>query len=119
MKEGMLIFYHMNEFTKIVIDLKNISVKVDDEDQALILLCSLPPSYEHFIDTLLYGRDDISVEDVKASLNSKELKRRVLETHGEDQADGLMVRGRTEKKESGKKGRARSKSKSIKKVKCY
>ena len=84
MKEGMSISNHLNEFTKIVIDLKNISVKVDDEDQAFILLCSLPPSYEYFVDILLYGRDDIFVKNVNASLNSKELKWWVLETHGED-----------------------------------
>ena len=67
MKEGTPISNHLNEFNRIVIDLKNIECKVEDEDQALILLCSLPPSFEHFVNTMLYGsrRDSISVNDVK------------------------------------------------------
>ena len=67
MKEGTPSSNHLNEFDRIAIDLKNIECKVEDEDHALILLCSLPPSFEHFVNTMLYGsrRDSISVNDVK------------------------------------------------------
>nr|GEX34471.1 retrovirus-related Pol polyprotein from transposon TNT 1-94 [Tanacetum cinerariifolium] len=43
----------LDEFNKIVLDLSNIEVKFKDEDLALLLLTSLPASYEHFVDTLL------------------------------------------------------------------
>lgn len=38
--------------------------KIDDEDRALIVLCWLPPFYEHFVITLPYGKDTIFMEYV-------------------------------------------------------
>lgn len=66
MAEGTSVKAHVDEFNSILMDLGNLEVKIDDEDQALLLLCSLPPSYKHFRETLIYGRDSISVEDVKS-----------------------------------------------------
>ena len=78
MKEGTPIKDHLDEFNKILMDLKNINARIDEEDQALILLCSLPPSFENFIDGMLYGRDTLSLEDVKSALHSKELRQKQL-----------------------------------------
>ena len=55
-------------------DLKNIDVRIDEEDQALILLYSLPNSFENFVNSMLYGRDTLSLEDVKSALHCKELR---------------------------------------------
>ncbi|GJW10457.1 retrovirus-related pol polyprotein from transposon TNT 1-94 [Tanacetum coccineum] len=54
---------HIDEFNKIILDLANIEVNFKDEDLALLLLPSLPASYEHFVDTLLYGRKELTLED--------------------------------------------------------
>lgn len=40
-KEGMPLCDNLDDFNRIIFDLKNIDVKVDDKVQALILLCSL------------------------------------------------------------------------------
>lgn len=42
--EVIAIKYHLPEFNSIIMDLKNIYVEIRNEDQALLLLCSLPSS---------------------------------------------------------------------------
>ncbi|GKA54709.1 hypothetical protein Tco_0753658 [Tanacetum coccineum] len=76
----------------------------DNEDRVLILLCSLPKSYEHLVITLLYGRETISMEDVKSALNSSELRKKVSADYVEESANGLMVRGRRNDKASSSRG---------------
>ena len=115
MKEGTPVSDHLDEFNRIVIDLKNIECKVEDEDHALILLYSLPPSFEHFVDTMFYGygRDSISIDEVKDALNSKEMKKKVFENWGNNCADGLVARGRCRSNEYGSSSN-REKSRSSK-----
>ncbi|GKB43117.1 retrovirus-related pol polyprotein from transposon TNT 1-94 [Tanacetum coccineum] len=88
---GKKLSEHIDEFNKLIGDLANIEVDIDDEDQALMLLTSLPSSYDNFVETLIYGRESLTLEDVLSSLNSRELKKR---TNAKDDGDGLYVRGR-------------------------
>ncbi|GJY91424.1 retrotransposon protein, putative, ty1-copia subclass [Tanacetum coccineum] len=114
---GRKISEHIDEFNKIVLDLANIEVKFEDEDLALLLLTSLPASYEHFVDTLLYEREALTLEDVMATLNSKEIKER-SKAKGDD-GEGLYVRGRTDRRDSRQsRGKSRSKSQGVR-LKCY
>ncbi|KAH9646639.1 hypothetical protein KPL70_024932 [Citrus sinensis] len=116
MEEGSSLANHIDHFNRIILDLEDINVKLEDEDKAIILLSSLPPSYEHFVDTLLYGRQSITMADVKDSLSSKEVTRKSEVKDGE----GLTARGRPEKKDYSNKNRKRSKSKSkSKNLKCF
>nr|GEU73717.1 retrovirus-related Pol polyprotein from transposon TNT 1-94 [Tanacetum cinerariifolium] len=109
MPAGRKISEHIDEFNKIFLDLANIEVKFEDEDLALLLLTSLPASYEHFVDTLLYGQEAFTLEDVMATLNSKEIKER-SKANGDD-GEGLYVRGRTNRRDSRQlRGKSRSKS---------
>ncbi|MBA0721806.1 hypothetical protein Golax_009310, partial [Gossypium laxum] len=38
----------------------------------MLLLCSLPPSYKSFKETLIYDKDKLSFEDVKGHLLSRD-----------------------------------------------
>ena len=70
-------------------------VKIEDEDQALILLCSLPYSIENLVDTMLYGRTTITFNDVKNSRMSKELKIKVSVGEEVSSSDLFVGKGRT------------------------
>ena len=72
-------------------------------------MCFLPNSYG-FVDTMVYGRDTLSIKDVKVALNSRELEKWVSKSREDDSSEGLVARGRTRKKNNGRKGRSRSKS---------
>ncbi|PWA96018.1 zinc finger, CCHC-type [Artemisia annua] len=110
---------HTDEFNKLILDLANIDIEIEDEDHALMLLTSLPSSYENFVETLLYGRESLTMEDVLATLNSRELKKRTEGTK-EETGDGLYVRGGSDhsrKAHSG--GSSRFKSRGGTKLKCF
>ncbi|KAJ4724837.1 Retrovirus-related Pol polyprotein from transposon TNT 1-94 [Melia azedarach] len=97
--------FHLNE-----------GIKIEDEDQALIVLTSLPPSYEHFVDTLLYGRTSVSLDHVKSTLTSKELNKKAEANF--DLADALVARGRSNRRDYKGKKDSRSRFKG-KKLKCF
>ncbi|MBA0870489.1 hypothetical protein Goshw_013112, partial [Gossypium schwendimanii] len=72
MNECELLRDYINQFITLLNDLNNIEIQIDDKDQAMLLLCSLPLSYKSFRETLIYGRDKLSFEDVKGHLLSKD-----------------------------------------------
>ncbi|MFQ6661097.1 hypothetical protein Gotur_029371 [Gossypium turneri] len=72
MNECELLRDHISQFITLLNDLQNVEVKIDDEGQVMLLLCSLPSSYKSFRETLIYGRDKLLFEDVKDHLLSKD-----------------------------------------------
>ncbi|GJR23356.1 zinc finger, CCHC-type containing protein [Tanacetum coccineum] len=84
---------YIDEFHKLVGDLAAIDTAISDEDQAFLLLTSLPSSNDNLVETLLYGRDTMKLEDVVATLNSRELQK-MTEAKG-DGGEGLYVRRRS------------------------
>ncbi|KAK2397311.1 alpha carbonic anhydrase [Trifolium repens] len=74
MVETKPITEQLAEFNKILDDLANIDVTLEDGDKALHLLCALPKSYEGFKDTMLYGKESaVTLEEVQSALRTKEL----------------------------------------------
>lgn len=89
----------IDDFNKLILDL---------EDQAIIFLNSLPDSYEHFVDIIMFGTESLTMDEVQTTLVSKELTMKV--DPRETNVESLLARGHTEKKNSQKKGKSRSKS---------
>ena len=72
MTEGRDLQAHIDDFNKLVMDLEKTGVEYEDKDKALVLLYSLPMSYETLVDILQHGRDTISLEDIVSALKTKE-----------------------------------------------
>ncbi|GKG10076.1 hypothetical protein Tco_0338822, partial [Tanacetum coccineum] len=68
----------IEDINKLILDLENIDIEIEVEDQALILLTPLTSSYENVVETLLYWRKSLTMEDVLTTLNSRELKKRIV-----------------------------------------
>ncbi|GJR64718.1 hypothetical protein Tco_0010783 [Tanacetum coccineum] len=64
MSPGTKLGDHIDEFNKFILDLANIDIEIEDEDRALMLLTSLPLSYEKFVETLLFriGKNYLTME---------------------------------------------------------
>src|SRR5436190_6822526 len=104
MKKGTPILQHLNLFNKIVSDLLALEVKLEEEDKALLLLGSLPSSYDHLVTTIMYGKETLELEDVRVVLMNNEIMKKTDTT---EEASGLVT----------KKGRGGSRSRGPKRDK--
>ncbi|GJW84274.1 retrovirus-related pol polyprotein from transposon TNT 1-94 [Tanacetum coccineum] len=114
-EEGSALKYHLDVLNSILMDLKNVEVKIDDEGTALILLVSLPPLFENLVNSFVVGKDTIALEDVRSILHSQELRHQASGT-SESQLVGLSAtgqdRGRNRTQKGKGKGRYKDRSKS-------
>ncbi|KAL7181375.1 hypothetical protein ACSBR1_040290 [Camellia fascicularis] len=109
-KKGILMNEHLNNFNKILTDLKNLDDHIGDEDKALLLLNSLPDSYDHLTTTLLYGKEKIKYVDVANALVNNEFRRKDKSANRDSASEALTVRGRTNNRRYAGRGKSRSKS---------
>jgi hypothetical protein len=116
LQEGGSVLMHISVFKEIVADLTSVEVKFDDEHLALLLLCSLPASYNNFQDTILYSHVELIVAKVYEALAAKEKMRQMVNSEDAASSSGeaLNIWGRTEQKKSnsGGKGKGNQKGRS-------
>ncbi|KAH9752456.1 hypothetical protein KPL71_014688 [Citrus sinensis] len=122
---GVSIHEHIDVFNKIILDLEGVeTIKIGDKDKAFFLLSSLPKSYEGFVDTTLYGRTTLTLEDVKASLCSKEIQRHSGDLD-QNPGEGLMAKAEKKKDKKKKKSKNQfkkedeSEKEKMKRRKCF
>ncbi|XLS81097.1 hypothetical protein HN51_046928, partial [Arachis hypogaea] len=89
---------YIDDFNRMIFDVAAVGINVEDVDQAMILLTSLPPSYDHFCDTILYGRSEIIVKN-----------KLVSESTADNPAARLFITsGRSQERESTSSSKSRS-----------
>jgi len=71
----------MNNYTKLLADLANMDVVIEDEDKALILLSSIPEEeYETFSFTLINNKQFIGYSEVSSALVNHEQRKKDKES---------------------------------------
>ncbi|KAH9698871.1 Integrase catalytic domain-containing protein [Citrus sinensis] len=85
------------------------------EGKALLLVSSLPSSYSNFVDALMYGRQTLSLDEVKAALNTRGLQEK---SGNMNSGEVLAVKARTDKYDGKKKKQGNNKQKT-KGKKCF
>jgi len=94
-EKGIFIGEHMNNYTKLLIDLADVDEVIKDEDKTLILLSSLPDDYETFILTLINCKQSLSYNKVSAALVNPELRQKDKESSNNTLPEALTARGKS------------------------
>ena len=111
MVEGSSLDEHIDEFNKVCDTLETTNEGLDDKSKALLLISSLSKSYEHLVDALMYGRQTLSLDEVKSALNTRELQEK--QGHTENGiSEGWTAKERFRKEN--KQGIQMNKSKNLK-----
>ena len=129
MVENALIAQHLNEFNTITNQLLSVEIDFDDEIRALIVLASLPKSWEAMRMTVsnFTGKEKFKYNDIRDLILAEEIRRRDAgETSGSGFALNLETRGRGNNRNSNwvrsksrNSNRNRSKSRSSQQVQCW
>ena len=93
MSENTDALQHLSKFNSLISQLLQFKVAFDDEDKTILLLASLPSSYENLMTTLLYGNDTLKFEQVSEALLSYNKTSKVA--NNESQALVIENRGRS------------------------
>jgi len=81
LKKGISIGECMNNYMKLLVNLANMDVVIEEEDKALILLSSFPDEdYETFVLILINGKQSLSYNEVSFVLINHELRRKDKES---------------------------------------
>ena len=68
---------NLGYFKKIIVGLANIGEKIDDKNQEIVILNSLPNNQKDLKTTIKYGKESLSLEDVLGALRSKDPEMKV------------------------------------------
>ena len=77
MLEGEDLINYIQKFNQVCLESMSLDVKIDGEDRALLLLYSLPMSYDGLIIILMYEKKILNFEEVVDVLRSNEQRKKI------------------------------------------
>ena len=97
MKEGTKVAEHLNVFNTLICQLSDMEVKIQEEDKAITLLCSLPESWDHFVTSIsLSTIDPLKFESIVGALSFEEVQRKSSTKIAVPEA--MIARGRSKER---------------------
>ena len=81
----------LDEFNKIILDLENIEVKIDDKDQAVLLLNALPKSFSNLVEAMKFAKESLTLEEVQIAMKAKDQESR---SEKRSNAESLNIHGK-------------------------
>lgn len=123
-KDGHSMIEHLNNFKGLVNQLTKIDMKIDDELQALLLLSSLPESWDTLVVTLSNSAPEgkLTMDTVSDNILGEEARRMERDESIHPEANVVDNPGRNEtrgRSKSRNPHQSRGKSKSRSKITCY
>jgi hypothetical protein len=92
MSKGTSMQPHLNKINSIIVDLESLDVKIGNENNAILLIVSLPSSFKYFKEIMFYGNHtSLCFENVKSNLLSKE--KFDVDSRSKPKGEDLIVRG--------------------------
>jgi hypothetical protein len=125
MSEGGSVADHLNEFNTVTNRLSSVKVEFDDEVRALLILCSLPESWNGLVMAVsnsVSGLNTLKFDDVVSVILSEEMRWKSM---GETSGNALNMENKGRQKDRGKgsencrnfrKGRSKSR---LGKIECW
>jgi len=77
--------------------LLDLKVNLEEDDKALLLLSSLPSSYDHLATTIMYVKKTLELENIRQMLQNNELMKKI---DSMEEVSRLFIKGQRESSKS-------------------
>ena len=76
MEDGTNLMEYLNVFKRLLDQLGRVDIKVEEEDEVLLLFISLSDSFEHMVTTMLYDKNTLQMGEIESALLSYQKMRK-------------------------------------------
>ena len=108
MPEGGDLVSHIQRFNQVCSEVMSLDVKIEEEDRALLLLCSLLGMYDGLITILVYRKEILNYEEFVGVLGSNKQWKKIYKGNSNIEVLAVHERQGRPRKKSRRKSKGRS-----------